>query len=119
MEILYIDDVELLYRAVKRTLRDHKVVYCPTASTAIDRLIGGYRPDVIICDVYMGNESGDSVYTWLTDNAPDLCQRLAFVSGTTDYKMPPDMPEGVPILEKPFTTSDLRAIIARLADIRE
>jgi two-component system NtrC family sensor kinase len=72
--------------------------------------------DVILCDLRMPMMDGRTLLGWLGSHRPALRNRLAFITGDTlGPGAGADLLElGRPILEKPFTSADVRALVASL-----
>ena len=110
MRVLYVDDHSFLRTVVKRVLerRGIEVVLCASVEEAMAR--DNFTFDLIVCDVHMPPAWGHEFYWWLSREHPSTLDAFVFVSGTTDYKMPREMPEGVPVLPKPFDVDQLLAL---------
>ncbi|MGX8011640.1 ATP-binding protein [Mesorhizobium sp. ORM8.1] len=89
-------------------------------TSATDVLTGHMRPDIVFSDLRMPGISGMSVYRELLAERPALAQRFVLVTGdligakAEIEALPPlQRPQ---ILEKPFSTLDVRGILSAIAD---
>lgn len=76
--------------------------------------------DLIVSDLRMPGISGPELHARLAETRPHLLDRMAFVTGDT---LGSNMDEflrgcGRPVLEKPFTKTGVRCLIAALAELR-
>lgn len=72
--------------------------------------------DAILCDIRMPDGDGPALYDWLAANRPELTGRIGFVTGDT---LGPSAGRflarsGCPVIEKPFTPSDIADVLAAL-----
>jgi PAS domain S-box-containing protein len=76
------------------------------------------RYDAVLCDLRMAEEDGPTFFRWLKQARPDLAQRIAFVTGDTLGPAAGRFLEecGRPVVEKPFVPSEIRKVVAVLAD---
>jgi two-component system NtrC family sensor kinase len=76
------------------------------------------RYDAVLCDLRMAEEDGPTFFRWLRQARPELAERIAFVTGDT---LGPAAGRfiaecGRPVVEKPFVPSEIRKLVAQLAD---
>jgi two-component system NtrC family sensor kinase len=73
--------------------------------------------DVILCDLRMPVMDGRALLAWLTEHRPALTNRLAFITGDTLGQGSESGPAalGRPILEKPFVSTEVRSLVAKLS----
>lgn len=85
-----------------------------TARKAIDTTPKPF--DLILCDLGLPKGGGAGFLGWLAAEHPELAQKLAFTSGDVLGPALADFIAGTgkPLLEKPFTLSDLQALAERL-----
>jgi two-component system NtrC family sensor kinase len=115
--ILVIDDE----RAVRDLISDalniegHEVVTAENGKEGLD-LIGQYRFDLVFCDLRMPEMDGQAMYEEVQRNHPQVLKRIVFVTAqanSSDYG--PFLREtGIPVIEKPFTLSQLRQAVAKV-----
>jgi CheY-like chemotaxis protein len=79
--ILVVDDEPLMGSAIARVLADHDVIALTSARNALSRISAGEGFDVILCDVMMPDFSGMDLYEALCRQAPELLDRLVFITG--------------------------------------
>jgi DNA-binding NtrC family response regulator len=109
--LLYVDDEEMLGRAVARWfgLRGHTVHLAPTVAAAC-RVLERHDPDALFIDVWLGTESGFELMSWIADRRPELAERVTFVTGELAEPGRVDRvwrTLGRPVLQKPFDLAQL------------
>jgi PAS domain S-box-containing protein len=117
--ILVIDDDPMVAAVVRRTLTaDHDVITTNLTEEALERLRGGERFDVILCDVMMPNMTGVDFWRELERFAPDETKRIVFLTGGAFATQARQFLESVPNLhiDKPFVPEELRAIVRERID---
>jgi nitrogen-specific signal transduction histidine kinase/CheY-like chemotaxis protein len=115
--VLVVDDERIVATAVARMLsRDHDVETEEDSARALERIHGGERFDVILCDVMMPNLSGVDFYLELERIAPEVVDKIVFLTGGAFVAQAREFLDNVPNyqLEKPFTPEKLREVVARL-----
>jgi CheY-like chemotaxis protein len=103
--VLIVDDDPCLARSLARGLRqvaDVAIELDP--SVALERVKGGEKFDLVICDVMMPGMSGPVLFERVVACAPELAAAFVFASGG----MPAEVQErlratGRPCLEKPVS----------------
>jgi CheY-like chemotaxis protein/two-component sensor histidine kinase len=113
--VLAIDDEPSLLLAVARALSpQHDVTQLVRAREAVQRIQGGQRFDVIICDLMMPEMTGMELHAELLRIAPEQAQRMIFLTGGTFTHRARAFLDQVPNLriEKPFEVPQLRALVA-------
>ena len=115
--ILVIDDE----RAVRDLISDalaiegHDVMTAENGKEGLD-LIGQYRFDLVFCDLRMPEMDGQALYEQVQRDHPQVLKRIVFVTAqanSSDYG--PFLREtGIPVIEKPFTLSQLRQAVTRM-----
>jgi DNA-binding response OmpR family regulator len=113
--LLYVDDEALIGKAVARWFarRGHTVHLAHSIETA-KQLIGEHHPDTLFIDVWLGDESGFELMSWIEDAHPALAERVTFVTGELADSAQPDRvwrTLGRPVLQKPFDFADLERYV--------
>ncbi len=112
--VLIVDDDPLVCKALSRALEREHLVECETnGASALGRLRGGERFDLILCDVMMPTMTGTELHQVLERELPEVAARVVFISGevfageTQEYlgRVPN------PLLEKPCDMARLRTLI--------
>lgn len=118
-KILVVDDDPLVGHAVRRALEEsHDVQVLTSAADALELVRAGLRWDVVLCDVMMPRVSGCELYGALEALAPDLAERVVFISGgafTPEARAFLDTVTNRQ-LEKPFDAAELRSAVAAVLD---
>jgi two-component system NtrC family sensor kinase len=115
--ILVIDDE----RAVRDLISDalsiegHEVLTAENGKQGLD-LIVRYRFDLVFCDLRMPEMDGRALYEEIQRDHPQVLKRIVFVTAqanSPDYG--PFLREtGIPVIEKPFTLSQLRQAVGKM-----
>jgi two-component system NtrC family sensor kinase len=118
--ILVIDDE----RAVRDLISDalniegHEVFTAENGKEGLD-LIGQYRFDLVFCDLRMPEMDGQALYEEVQRDHPQVLKRIVFVTAqanSADYG--PFLREtGIPVIEKPFTLSQLRQAVGKMVGL--
>ena len=115
--VLVIDDEPAIGIALRRTLQDdHDVEAVTSARGALDLLDSGRRFDVILCDMMMPEQTGESLHAELARTLPDQAERMVFLTGgafTPRARAFLDRVNNL-CLEKPFDGDTVRALCARM-----
>ena len=115
--ILVIDDE----RAVRDLISDalsiegHEVFTAENGKEGLD-LIGQYRFDLVFCDLRMPEMDGQALYEEVQRDHPQVLKRIVFVTAqahSADYG-PFLRSTGIPVIEKPFTLSQLRQAVGKV-----
>jgi len=115
--ILVIDDE----RAVRDLISDalsiegHEVFTAENGKEGLD-LIGQYRFDLIFCDLRMPEMDGQALYEEVQRDHPQVLNRIVFVTAqahSADYGLFLRT-TGIPVIEKPFTLSQLRQAVGKV-----
>jgi PAS domain S-box-containing protein len=115
--VLIVDDEPLLRMSLRALLgSDHDVTTATSAREVLDRIAGGDRFDVLLCDLMMPEMTGMDLYDRLSEVAPDQATRMIFLTGGVFTTRAQAFLERVPnlCLEKPFSIDGLRAVIQKL-----
>jgi len=115
--ILVVDDE----RAVRDLISDalsiegHDVHTAENGKDAL-QLIGQHRYDLVFCDLRMPEMDGQALYEEVQRDHPQVLKRIVFVTAqanSADYG-PFLRTTGIPVIEKPFTLSQLRQAVGKI-----
>ena len=110
--VLVIDDEPRVASAIQRLLRAHAVTVTHSGAEALQRIQGGERYDVVLCDVLMPEMSGIDFFRALQQLGQGDEERIIFMTGGS---MPHfrNFIDSVPNrwLSKPFDTDALRQAV--------
>ncbi len=114
--LLYVDDEAMIGTAVARWFarRGHTVHLARSIASA-RQSISEHSPDVLFIDVWLGDESGFELMSWIQEHRPELADRVTFVTGELADASRSDRPWrslGRPVLQKPFEFADLERHLA-------
>ncbi|HUB07203.1 MAG TPA: response regulator [Myxococcales bacterium] len=112
--ILVVDDEPLVGHAIRKTLaHDHEVLTLQRAQEALDRIRGGARYDVILCDLMMPEMTGMDLHAALVNTVRDQADKMIFLTGGAFTSRARAFLDAVANLrlEKPFDAVSLRAIV--------
>jgi signal transduction histidine kinase/DNA-binding NarL/FixJ family response regulator len=80
--IFVIDDDPVLSRTLRRALKPHEVRTASSASEAeIALLDPGYKPDLVVCDVFLPGANGHVLHERVREKRPEVANRFVFVTG--------------------------------------
>lgn len=112
VEVLIVDDNELNTRALQRILqRLHRVRIATSAGAAFDA-VRAQRPDVIICDFELGDDTCTGFLRAVTDELPGVRRVLYSASRPELWTELVDDKLIDAALQKPVTTATLLAALA-------
>jgi DNA-binding NarL/FixJ family response regulator len=82
LRVLLVDDHEMVRQGIKAMLSRHvtavRIVGEAASSAEAERLVAGLRPDVVLCDVRLGADSGLDLCRRLLEHHPDA--RVVFLT---------------------------------------
>ena len=112
--LLFIDDDSLVLKLLTRLFEpDHETVATLSASDALTIVAEQRQFDLIFCDVMMPNTNGIAFYEKLAKIAPELSDRVVFMTGgafnTVAQQFLAQVPN--PHVAKPFDLSAIRALV--------
>ena len=112
--LLVVDDEPQIGNTLRLLLDpDHEVVPVTSAREALERIKQDRGFDIIFCDLMMPELSGTDFYKQLSTSAPELLDRLVFMTGgvfsTRTNAFLERLPN--PCIEKPFDIGALLALI--------
>lgn len=91
-----------------------------SAWTTADEMLDGFQTDIVFSDLRMPGQDGASIYRALLEKRPDFSRRFVLVTGDIlgaraefDLLPPQLRPQ---ILEKPFSTLDVRGVLAAVSE---
>lgn len=109
-KVLVIDDDPILSRTLRRALKPHDVQTASSASEAeILMLDPNYRPDLVVCDVFLPGANGNVLHERIRAQRPDVAARFVFVTGGALGRVEADYlkQSGCPTLIKPVDLKSL------------
>jgi PAS domain S-box-containing protein len=112
--VLIIDDEPRLAHSMRLLLEpSHDVVTTTRGSEALALVSEGQHFDVVLCDLQMPETSGMDVYAQLRARAPQVAERLVFLSGGAYTPAAREFVRSVPnrVLEKPVRPETLLAVV--------
>ena len=113
MEVLIVDDNELNTRALQRILqRLHRVRVATSVSAAFDA-VRSHRPDVIICDFELGDDTCTGFLRAVTDELPGVRRVLYSASRPELWTELVDDKLIDAALQKPASTATLLAALTQ------
>lgn len=115
--VLVVDDEPAVCSAVIRLLStEHDVSGVERAREVLERVAAGEQFDVILCDLMMPHMTGMDLHADLTRLAPEVVDRMVFMTGGAFTSAAREFLDRVPNarLEKPFDISNLRFVIQSL-----
>jgi PAS domain S-box-containing protein len=115
--ILVVDDEPMIGQAIRRTLQqEHEVISLTSAREACERLLGGERFDLILCDVMMPEMSGVDLHQVLSGSSPELAERMVFLTGGAFTPVAREFLGRVRNrrMDKPFSSQELRDVVQAL-----
>ncbi len=112
--VLVIDDEIDLGRAIRRILKGHDVTLTTQGRRGL-QLILEEDFDLVLCDLMMPELTGDEIYDHLAENAPELLERVVFMTGGALTEAAQRFLDASfrPCIEKPFEPTVLRNFVAR------
>jgi len=116
--LLVVDDEPEIRRGLKAMLkRFGHVDVAASAAQARELLISDTFYDLVLCDLMMPGESGEELYSWITNVRPELAARVAYVTGGGPRLQSPTSEvtaeDGPPCLLKPFRRQELYDFVRR------
>ncbi len=112
--VLVVDDEPLVGRAVSRVLSPpHRVTLASSGAEAL-ALLQANRYDVVLCDLMMPGLSGMDLHERLARSAPEVANRMIFLTGGAFTDGAREFLARVPNprIEKPFEPAALRESVA-------
>jgi DNA-binding NtrC family response regulator len=115
--VLYVDDEEAIRRAVVAwlTRRGH-TVHAAASVAGARNLLESHPVDGAFVDLWLDNESGLELQSWIDENRPDLSPNVVFVTGDVSASETASSTLGAlgrRVLAKPFDLGQLDEIVER------
>jgi PAS domain S-box-containing protein len=118
--VLIVDDEVLFATSLRRLLsNEHTVTVVNSGRDALAKVRAGERYDVILCDLMMPEISGADLHATLSELAPDLAERMIFITGGAFSPASQQFLERITnqCFEKPCDVEELRAAIRRCVSL--
>ena len=115
--ILIVDDERAMRTTLAALLSDrYDVLTADSGASAIGTLKSDPAFDAVLCDLMMPEVSGVDVYAWIQAEAPELAQKVVFMTGGAFTPRARDLLDRVPNrhVEKPFELGELSAALDRV-----
>ena len=115
--ILVVDDERAVRDLISDALKieGHDVLTASDGKEGLD-LISQHRFDLVFCDLRMPEMDGQALYEEVQRDHPQILKRIVFVTAqanSADYG-PFLRTTGIPVIEKPFTLSQLRQAVTKI-----
>ncbi len=113
--ILVIDNEPSIARLFARVLgQEHELQTCVSVDDACNLVRRGQTFDVILCDLLMPGKSGPDFYRYVERFAPDLCNRIVFITGAICLASTREFLDALPnvTLAKPFSRAALATVVS-------
>jgi CheY-like chemotaxis protein len=111
-KILVVDDQLDVGRAIARMLPAYETSTESDPRAAIRRFVDGERFDIVLCDLEMPEMSGRELCDAFQRERRSRPPIMLMMSGDANVK--PLFAAGYPVLLKPFTAPELRALVSAL-----
>ena len=115
--ILIVDDERAMRTTLAALLSDrYDVLTADSGASAIGTLKKDPGFDAVLCDLMMPEVSGVDVYAWIQAEAPELTNRVVFMTGGAFTPRARELLEQVPNrhVEKPFELGELSAVLEKV-----
>ena len=113
--VLYVDDEAAIRRLVRRWF-ERRGVTIITADSAAEarRLFTEHDVAGAFIDVWLGQENGFALYSWISQHRPQLKERVVFITGDVDASVSNGtslQALGRAVIAKPFELQDLEVYV--------
>jgi CheY-like chemotaxis protein len=118
--VLVVDDEEPIRRLLGRLLarRGYEVAEATTVDEAL-ALVASFKPGLVICDVRMPDGGGVALHRRVRAAFAEDSPGFIFITGDMGAMLSlGDETPHVAMLAKPFTASDLDALLVQIAPVR-
>ena len=115
--ILVVDDERAMRTTLAALLSDrYDVLTADSGASAIGTLKKDRAFDAVLCDLMMPEVSGVDVYAWMQAEAPELAEKVVFMTGGAFTPRARELLDRVPNrhVEKPFELGELSAALERV-----
>lgn len=119
VRVLVVDDDAAVGLAIRHVLKPLQVTFAQSAAGALARVAAGGNFEAIVCDLNMPGMSGLHFHAEVARIAPDLAQRIVFITGGASSQAAAQlraMPNAC--VPKPFTREALRTAVSAAAQRR-
>ncbi|MFL5263688.1 MAG: response regulator [Anaeromyxobacteraceae bacterium] len=119
VRVLVVDDDAAVGLAIRHVLKPLQVTFAQSAAGALARVAAGGNFEAIVCDLNMPGMSGLHFHDEVARIAPDLAQRIVFITGGASPQAAAllrSMPNAC--VQKPFTREALRSAVSAAAQRR-
>ena len=117
--VLIVDDEPMVGKAIARAIgSDHDATAVESGREALERLRGGARFDVILCDVMMPEMTGPELYDEVQRLAPEQTRAFIFLTGGAFTLRAQEFLDSIANqrIEKPFQAAEVRAMVNERVD---
>jgi two-component system, cell cycle sensor histidine kinase and response regulator CckA len=110
--ILVVEDNEAVRALIGKALASmgSRLLFAGSAAEAA-AVAAGAHIDLLLTDVVLPGATGIKLATKLVAERPAL--RVMYITGWQEHSALADIPDGVPLLKKPFDLSELALAVAR------
>ncbi|MDX9723292.1 MAG: ATP-binding protein [Myxococcota bacterium] len=115
--LLVVEDEALLQKTLRRILgAEHEVVCASSGEEAQQLLEADTAFDMVLCDLMMPQMSGMELHAWLLQEAPELVNRMVFMTGGAFTSEASAFLDQVPNLrlEKPFEQDTVVKLVRKI-----
>lgn len=115
--VLVIDDEQLLGQTIQLGLEDAMDVELETSGElGLQRLLTDPTINLVLCDLSLPDLTGIDIYREIADQRPELIDRFVIMTGGAVSTASRDFLENYrgPLLNKPFTITQVEGLVNRL-----
>lgn len=114
--VLVIEDEPLLASVLRHTLSAHDVTIATGCAAAIKAVTDAPAFDLVLCDVLLGDGTAADVVAHLREHHPELMRCLIFMTGGAATPQVATFLATAkrPVLEKPFSITQLEALVREM-----
>ncbi len=118
-KVLVIDDEQLLGQTIQLGLEDSFVVDLETSGEAgLARLLTDNDISLVLCDLSLPDLNGIDIYHRVEQARPEILKRFVVMTGGAVSTAARDFLDAYqgPLLNKPFTLTQVESLVHRLVD---